>query len=218
MLFKYRYNPDFKKKVMSGKVFICEKHFEASDIHISSKKSWIKHSCVPTLNFPSKPIESVPPKKRRVMVRDASSSEDSDSCLPIASSSKDSDSCLPRNELLPDQMPASRSLPLHLSDIASEFQASSISNWRLHMESKKIHFTYYKDLTVNSHAVPSVSLLITEDENEGLEFSCAINGFNCHEISSFVYVRDSWNLQHTLEFLTRLKICKGYETVTDSNE
>ena len=70
---------------MNGKVHICDKHFEASDIQQSSCKSWMKYGALPTQNLPAKSIESIPTQPRRIIKKHEISKKNVDCSYTLCS-------------------------------------------------------------------------------------------------------------------------------------
>ena len=52
VVFRYRYDTEFQRKVRSGKVSICSRHFRDSDIIRTSCRSYFRFGCLPTTNLP----------------------------------------------------------------------------------------------------------------------------------------------------------------------
>lgn len=69
VVFRYRHDPKFKRKVLTGKAFICSKHFKDCDVLTLSKKSFIKFGCLPTTDLPAKSHESETSLPRRPILK-----------------------------------------------------------------------------------------------------------------------------------------------------
>lgn len=106
----------FRERILRGKVFICEKHFEINDIQQSSCKSWIKFGALPTQNLPQKRVQSKTSKPRRQIMKHPVAAKQAKPAYTTISSLKDA---------------YVKSHPIH---------------WRMHCTSDAyIHFTLFKD-------------------------------------------------------------------------
>lgn len=115
-MFRYRFDPCFKKRVVNGKAFICSKHFRPVDIIQTNCKSNLKFGCLPTVNLPIKSHQTVDPPERRKITK-----------YTITEKKK-------MHKLLT------------LRDITQEWDCCQIQGWRIHHVSKsKVHLTYYKN-------------------------------------------------------------------------
>ena len=193
MIFKYRYDIRFKLRVKLGKAFIWEKHFSDDDIQRTVTKSWIKIGCLPSANMPVKSHQSII-KKRRERVTHAYQNAAVNTCT-----TDDIDKMAPKSSSI-----------LSLLDILAEFKSLNLTNWRVYVERKFVHLTYYENLDL--HGIASLSFLISELGNGEMSFSIAKNGLYCEELSNQISM-EHWNLEKTLNLLMRFRSCSGYDAV-----